>query len=98
MNVVGSLGVSFFLCLLLVLAIDAVRHGRWLYLPAAVGIAVTLLAHMATGAMPGLLNGVLKFAGVGLAVVIVLIDLLFEEVDAGTPDAASPAPPIASGS
>ena len=81
MTVVTSLGASFGLCLLIVLAADAVRRGRRLYIPAVLGLGVALLGRMASGAMLASVNTILQVGGLTVALAVLIIDLLFEEVE-----------------
>jgi hypothetical protein len=79
-TVAVQLTTGFVECLLLVLALDAVRSGRRLYIVAAVGLGAVLLARMADGFMPGVVIALLRLGGLALAGIILAIDLLFEEV------------------
>jgi hypothetical protein len=66
-------------CLFLVLAVDAVRNGRRIYIGAVIGLAVAILGRMSEGfSAPGAV-GVMKVAGLLLAGLILAVDLFFEE-------------------
>jgi hypothetical protein len=75
-----QLATGFVECLLLVLALDAVRSGRRIYIVAAVGLGAVLLARMADGFIPGVVVWALRLSGLALAGLILAIDLLLEEV------------------
>jgi hypothetical protein len=77
---IGSLVSGFALCLLLVLAIDAVRQGHRLYLGAVVGLSAALLGRMAEGFMLPAADTLLKVGGLLLAALVIAIDLMTEVV------------------
>ena len=77
----GSLVTGYFECLLLVLAVDAVRRGRRLYAIASVGLSVTIYARLAEGFIDPAADTLLKAAGLVLAALVLAFDLVFEPVE-----------------
>ena len=99
MIVAVSLVSGFVECLLLVAAFDAARRARPIYWAAFAGLAVVLYARVSDGILPGSLQlggatltatGLLTVAGLVLAGLTVLADLLFEVVPEGEPEAGPP--------
>jgi hypothetical protein len=78
----GSLVTGYAECLLLVLAVDAVRRGRRLYAIASVGLSVTIYARLAEGFIDPAVDTLLKAAGLVLAALVLAFDLVFEPVEA----------------
>jgi hypothetical protein len=90
MAVAVDLLSGFVECLLLVLALHAVRRGRALYWVAAVGMALVLYGRVAAGFLVGDLSllslritatAFLTLIGLAVAALTVLADLLFEVVE-----------------
>jgi hypothetical protein len=77
----GSLLTGFFECLLLVLAVDAVRGGRRIFAIASVGLSVTIYARLAEGFIDPAVDTLLKAAGLVLAALVLAFDLVFEPVE-----------------
>jgi hypothetical protein len=82
----ATLASGFIECLLLVLAIDAVRRGRRLYLAAVLGLAVVLYARMADGFISSTTEVVLVILGLVAAGLTVVADMLFEVVEDPGPE------------
>lgn len=74
----GTIITTFFYCLLLAAAVEAVRRGRRFYVVVAVGLASALYARMAVGFIDPSLDTLLKAAGLVVAAVVVAFDLVFE--------------------
>jgi hypothetical protein len=81
-SIPGRLLTGFLMCLLLVFAVDGVRHGAREFWIAVVGLSLGLLGRAGADYMPGLEAGLLQFGGVGLACLPLLYYLLTEEVPA----------------
>ena len=81
-SVPGRLLTGYLMCLLLVFAIDAVRHLRRAFWISVVGLSLALLGRAGSDYMPGLEAGVLQFGGVAAACLPLLYYLLTEEVQA----------------
>jgi hypothetical protein len=77
----GSLVTGFVECLLLLLAVDAVRSGRRIYAIASVGLSVTIYARMAEGFIDPAADTLLKAAGLVVAALVLAFDLVFEPVE-----------------
>ena len=75
-----TLASAFIECLFLVLAIEAVRRGRRIYVGAVVGVVMVLYGRMADGFIGNTPAVVLVVAGLVLAGLTVVADLLFEVV------------------
>jgi len=90
MNVAIDLLSGFVECLLLVLAIGAVRSGRRLYWIALVALAVLLYARVADGFIPDRARLALTVAGLLVAAATVVGDLLFEVVPDGRSEVGPP--------
>ena len=82
MDILLRLGTGFFECLFLVLAAGAFFHGRRMYGLAAVGLAFALFARMSDGFLNPGVDVLLKVVGYGVAVLVLLVDVVFEEVEA----------------
>lgn len=80
MQNVLTLASGFLECLLLVLAIDAVRRGRRIYAGAIVGLALVLYGRMADGFINNTAQRLVIVAGLVLAGLTVGADMLFEVV------------------
>jgi hypothetical protein len=99
LNVAIDLLSGYVECLLLVLAFEAARRARPIYWAAVAGSALVLYARMAQGILPGALglgplnlsaSALLTLAGLTLAVLVVLADLLFEVVPEAEAEARPP--------
>jgi len=77
----GSIVTGYLECLLLVLAVDAVRRGRRVYLGAVGGLSLTLYARMAEGFIDPSLDGLLRGAGLVFAAAVLAFDLVFEAAE-----------------
>jgi hypothetical protein len=78
-TVAVNLASAYLECLFLVLAVEAVRSGRKIYIGAVVGLAMALLGRMSEGfTTPGAV-GVMKVVGLLLAGLVLAVDLFFEE-------------------
>ena len=78
-----TLASGFVECLFLALAVDAVRRGRSMYAAAALGMALVLYGRMADGFISNTAEVIMIVAGLVLAGVTVVADLLFEVVQEG---------------
>lgn len=72
---------GFLECLALVFAASGYRAGRRVYGFAVFGLAIAILARLADGFMSPGTDVVLKILGYGLAVVALLFDVVFEQVE-----------------
>jgi hypothetical protein len=98
MIVVAHLAVAFGLSLLMAWIVDALRHGRELYWPAAVGVAAAMVAFLGDGYMLPVVVLVLRWGGLVLAAGVLVFDLLTEEIpEEELPEGPSGAPPATSG-
>jgi hypothetical protein len=79
MSVAQALVSAFLECLFLVLALDAVRRGRRLYIAAAVGLGLALLGRMSEGFTDPTAVSLMKIGGLLLAGLTLALDLFFEE-------------------
>jgi hypothetical protein len=75
-----TLASGFLECLLLALAIDAVRRGRRMYAGAVLGLAMLLYGRMADGFISSTAQRLVVVAGLVLAGLTVGADMLFEVV------------------
>ena len=93
-----TLASGFLECLLLALAIDAVRRGRRIYAGAALGLAMVLYGRMADGFIGNTAQRLVVVAGLVLAGLTVGADMLFEVVqEPGHEPAPESAPESARG-
>ena len=83
-----TLASGFLECLLLALAIDAVRRGRRVYAGAVLGLAMVLYGRMADGFISNTAQRLVIVAGLVLAGLTVGADMLFEVVQEPGPDPA----------
>jgi hypothetical protein len=74
----GTILSGYIECLLLVLAVDAVRRGRRVYLGAVAGMVLTLYARTADGFIDAGLDGTLRATGLVFAAAVLAFDLVFE--------------------
>jgi hypothetical protein len=81
MGVALDLATGYLECLMLILAVDAVRRGRRLYILAVVGLAMVFYGRMAHGIISSGLDLAVTAAGLVLAGLTVLADILFEVVE-----------------
>lgn len=90
-----TLTSGFVECLFLALAVDAVRRGRRLYAAAVLGMTLVLYGRMADGFISNTAEVVVIVAGLALAGVTVVADLLFEVVpEAAEEPVEEPGPPV----
>jgi hypothetical protein len=75
-----TLASGFLECLLLALAIDAVRRGRRMYAGAVLGLAMLLYGRMADGFISSTAQRLVVVGGLVLAGLTVGADMLFEVV------------------
>lgn len=91
MNVAIDLVSGFAESLLLVMALAAVGAGRRMYLAAVAGLGLLLYARIADGFIPDSVRLGLTVAGLVVAGLTVVADILFEVVPEGEPE---PGPPV----
>jgi hypothetical protein len=77
----GSIFTGYLECLLLVLAVDAVRRGHRVYLGAVAGLAVTLYARMAEGFIDPSVDSLLRSVGLVFAAAVLAFDVVFEAAE-----------------
>ncbi|HEV1996771.1 MAG TPA: hypothetical protein VGR61_01385 [Candidatus Dormibacteraeota bacterium] len=90
-----TLASGFIECLLLALAVDAVRRGRRLYAAAVLGMSLVLYGRMADGFISNTAAVAVIAVGLVLAGLTVGADLLFEVVaEAGDEPGEKPSPSV----
>jgi hypothetical protein len=77
----GSIVTGYLECLLLVLAVDAVRRGRRVYGGAVAGLALALYARAANGFIEPSLDTLFRAVGLVFAAAVLAFDLVFESAE-----------------
>jgi hypothetical protein len=77
----GSIVTGYLECLLAVLAFDAARRGRRVYLGAVAGLALALYARTAEGFIDPSLDSLLRGVGLVFAAAVLAFDLVFEAAE-----------------
>ena len=77
----GSIVTGYLECLLLVLAVDAARRSRRVYVGAVAGLALVLYARTAEGFIEPSLDSLFKGVGFVFAAAVLAFDLVFEAAE-----------------
>lgn len=77
----ASILTTFIECLVVVIALDVFGRGRRVYLAVVIGVGLALYAQIANGVIDATLDSLLRAAGLVLAAVVLVFDLVFEAAD-----------------